>query len=123
MSLEIQNTWPTSCQGSAQYVVWHYFPAYLLMCHLYFPAHILQGGNRLAELKKDKLFRALPEEMEITDEVLDLEVMEANTIDAMEAHELTTMGKELARELGWLFYQQLCLLDSLVLILACVGVK
>ena len=61
--------------------------------------------------------------MEITDEVLDLEVMEADTIDAMEAHELTMMGKELARELGWLFYQQLCLLDSLVLILACVGVK
>ena len=52
------------------------------------------------ELKRGKLFHAPLEEAEIIKEVLDAEVTEADTIDAAEADELTTMGEEIARELG-----------------------
>lgn len=59
-----------------------------------------EDGNRLVDSKRGRLFRAPLEEAEITEEVLNAEATEANAIDAAEADELTTMGKELVRKLG-----------------------
>ena len=50
-----------------------------------------------------KLFRLLLEEAEIIKELLDVEVTEADAIDAAEADKLTTMGEEIPRKVGGTF--------------------
>ena len=52
-------------------------------------------------VEEGKFFRAPSEEAGTIEKVLDVEVIEADVIDAAETDELTTMGEEITRKLGW----------------------